>query len=90
MPRVKPLFAAFLIFSGKTAVPRPASHANHEIVLHENPYDSIYGRKDSKRHRKRLVSLFIVDQGQPQKTKKHHKNPGGITNVRLHQIPLLN
>ena len=59
-------------------------------VLHENPYKPIYGRKDSTCHPKREGSLFLADYGQPQKAKKHHKNAGGITNVWLHQIPLLN
>jgi hypothetical protein len=59
-------------------------------VLPENPYDSIYGRKDSTRHRKREVSLFIADYGQPQKTKKHHKRADTVTYVWLHQAPLLN
>jgi hypothetical protein len=58
--------------------------------LHENPYQSIYGRKDSTCNSKREVPLFIADYGQPQKAEKHHKNSGGITDVWLHRIPLLN
>jgi hypothetical protein len=59
-------------------------------VLHENPYNSVYGSKDSKCHTKRQIFFFIADYGHPQKEKKDHKNAGGITNVWLHQIPFLN